>query len=223
MNWMLWLLVVVAGVWAARRVFSGYPAPATPTRLLTRAEVAFVAAAADAVYPAGGDVPVSGTEARIPEHTDGYVRAIGGTLGTLMRLLFFMMEHATLVFAAPGPGGRRRFSSLSPEQRVAVFEGWAASRLPARRLVFTSLRAILSMGYFACPAVLEQLRLAPYAIESPIVEADLLYPRVGASRDTIGLTGRDLSPEAPAVPLDIDGPLHPDIVAGRHTVWEPNS
>ena len=69
----------------------------------------------------------------------------------LMHLLFFLIEHATLFFPAPGRGGRRRFSSLALEQRAAVLEGWRTSRLFPRRLVFASLRAILTMGYFALP------------------------------------------------------------------------
>jgi hypothetical protein len=128
-----------------------------------------------------------------------------------MRLLLLLVEHATLVFPAPPPRGRRRFSALAPAQRVAALEGWRASRFFARRLVFTSLRALLMMGYFAHPAVLRQLRLAPYAIDTPVVEADLLFPRVGAHPDTIRYTEAELTPRRPAAPLDLDGPLHPDV------------
>jgi hypothetical protein len=101
----------------------------------------------------------------------------------LMHLLFFLLEHATLFFPAPGRAGRRRFSSLALEQRTASLEAWRTSRLYPRRLVFSSLRAILTMGYFAHPSVLRQLGLAPYAVRTPIRD-DLWYPRIGASRAT---------------------------------------
>ncbi len=214
-GWVLLALLLGLGIWGFRRVFVGYPAPPGPTHRLSKREMAFLAAAADAVYPPGGAIPPSGTEAGIPAHSDSYVAAVGPTMGTLMRLLFFLVVHATLVFAAPGPGGRRRFSSLTADQRVAVLDGWRTSRLPPRRLVFTSLRAILAMGYFACPAVLRHLRVAPYAIESPVVEADLLYPPVGRGKDAIVYTAADLTPAGPVAPLQIDGAWHPDIAEPR--------
>jgi hypothetical protein len=127
----------------------------------------------------------------------------------LMRLLFLLIEHATLVFPAPPPGGRRRFSSLSHEQRVAVLDGWRRSPLFLRRLVFTSLRAMLSMGYFASPAVLRRLALAPYDIATPVAEADLLYPPIGRPRSEIRWSAADLTPPSDGRPIDLEGSLHP--------------
>jgi hypothetical protein len=127
-----------------------------------------------------------------------------------MRMLFFLVEHATLFFPAPGRGGFRRFSSLSEQQQVAVLESWRSSRLFLRRLVFTSLRAILTMGYFADPAVARGVGLAPYAITSPRCEADLLYPRVGEHPETIPWTREDLTPPSDGTPIELDAPLHPD-------------
>ena len=74
---------------------------------------------------------------------------------------------------------------------------------------------MLTMGYFSHPAVLRTLQLAPYAIESPVCEADLLYPRVGQPRESIAWGPEDLAP-APerGVPLALDGPLHPDYAEG---------
>jgi choline dehydrogenase-like flavoprotein len=64
-----------------------------------------------------------------------------------------------------------------------VLEAWGRSPLRARRIVFTSVRTLLSSAYFACPEVLRATGLAPLAIEAPVADADLLYPRVGAPRD----------------------------------------
>jgi len=84
-----------------------------------------------------------------------------------------------------------------------------------RRLVFTALRAVLTMGYLGHPRALRHLRLAPLDFETPVVEADLLYPRVGAPRSSIALGPADLRSGEPAGPLDPAGPLHPDYAGGR--------
>ena len=83
--------------------------------------------------------------------------------------------------AAPGPRGWRRFSSLGAEQQVAYLDGWRTSASFPRRLLFTSLRAILTMGYFADEKVLGALGLTAQGIDSPRVEADLLWPAIGAA------------------------------------------
>ena len=204
-----WIAVAIACGYAATRIFAGYPRPARPHRELARREAAFIAAAAEAMYPPGGAIPASGLDADLPGYIDRLLSASNPRTRLLLRLLFFLVEHATLIFPAPGRGGRRRFSSLDFERRVAVLDGWANSGLFARRLVFTSLRALLTMGYFAHPPVLQRLRLAPLAIEVPLCEADLLFPPVGGRPEAIPYTRDDLRVSS-GIPLDLDGPLHPD-------------
>lgn len=194
--------------WTLWRVFGGYAPAGAGTRVLARRELALLAAAADATYPAGGPVAPSGQQAGVPQYADRYVSAVPAGTRRLMRMLFFLVEHATLFFPARGRGGFRRFSSLNRDQQEAVLDAWRTSAWFPRRLVFSSLRAILTMGYFGCPEVQRSLGLAPKAIRSPIVEADLLYPAIGASRDSIAHRVEDL--EAPGVPpLGPDAPLHP--------------
>jgi hypothetical protein len=201
-----WMLAALALGWAVARVCLGYP-PASPAcPRLRRREQALLVSVAEAVFPAGGAIPCSGLEARIPAYVDGLIARAHPHSRRLMRLLFFCFEHATLVFPAPGLGGRRRFSSLDLERRTAVLEGWAASRGRARCLAFGNLRAIVTLGYFAHPPVLRQLGLAPWAIDTPVCEADLLYPRVGSHPDSIAWTRADLTPSRAAVPLDCAGP-----------------
>jgi hypothetical protein len=209
-------LVALALVALGARLLAGYPRPEARFMLLGRSEIALIGAAAETLYPAGGAVLPSGREADLEGYVDRYLLALPKRIRLLMRLLFLLVEHATLLFPAPGRGGWRRFSALPPEQREAVLEGWRRSRLFPRRLVFTTLRAILTMGYFAHPAVLRALRLAPLAIETPVTEADLLYPRVGETPEAIAWTRADLTPPRPPTPLDPDGPLHPDF-AGEAT------
>jgi hypothetical protein len=201
------LALALLGALAAR-VLIGYPRPARPAQILSRAELAILEAAAETLLPPGGHIPISGGEARVPEYIDRLVAASPPRQRGLMRALFFLIEHATLVFPAPGGiSGLRRFTKLRPDQRVAVIEGWHSSRLFPRRLVFTALRSLCTIGYLAAPAVLRALELAPYAIDTPIVEADLLYPRIGHSRASIALTPADLSAPGHAPPLDRDTPL----------------
>ncbi len=194
------------GLW---RVFLGYPAPRTPLLCLARREAATVDAVAEAMFPPGGSIPASGLEANAPRYLDRLLDVSHPRIRLLVRLLFFLVEHATLFFPAPGRLGLRRFSALSFDQRVAVLDGWNHSRLFARRLVFTSLRALMTLAFFAHPPVARALRVAPYAIESPVREADLLYPRVGAPSSTIPYTAADLSPERALPPIAYDAPLHP--------------
>ena len=107
-----------------------------------------------------------------------------------MRCLFALVEHATLLFPAPGraAGGASPRSRPSSARRRA--RGLAHEPLVPRRLVFTSLRAIVTQGYFADPAVLRALGLAPFAIETPVSEADALYPPIGRPKSAIRFSPR---------------------------------
>jgi hypothetical protein len=194
--------------WAAVRLAVGYP-PATGFRRLARREVAFLRAAGDTLFPAGGPLPPSGSEARIAEYVDDYLGVVPARMRVLMRLLFFLVEHATLFLPAPGWNGFRRFSSLDEAQRAAVFEGWRRSPLVARRVVFTSLRAVLTNCYVADPAVLRNLGVAPFEIETPVAPAALLYPRIGAPKASIAYGPSSLTAPSDGTPLALDGPLHP--------------
>ncbi len=179
------VLLVAAGLLAAAYRVWGRQAPREPGRVLAPRELAFVAAVSDATYPEGGPVAPSGTGAGLPAYADLYTASVPPTTRRLMRALFFLVEHATLIFPAPGAGGRRRFSLLDTQQQVAVLEAWRTSSLFPRRLVFQSLRAILTMGYFADDEVQGTLGLVPREIQSPVVEADLLYPPIGRPKSEI--------------------------------------
>ena len=204
----LGLLGIAIVSYAVFRVGFGYPK--TRFESLTRADAALVARAAEAMYPAGGAIPSSGADADLPAYLDRFLVASVPQIRILVHLLLFLVEHATLIFPAPGWGGFRRFSALTADQRVAVLDGWYESNLFVRRLVFTTLRALLTLGFFAHPPVLRALNLAPYAIETPIVEADLLYPRIGEHPDSIQLTRGDLTPSGDVAPLELDAPIRAD-------------
>jgi hypothetical protein len=209
----MWLVLLACALgYGAWRFLSGYPTPPIRCAALSAREYATVAAASLASYPRGGAIEPSGIDAGIPAHVDRFVAAQQPSTRLLMRLLFVLVEHATLLFPAPGSGGFRRFSALDESQQVAYLCGWQTSRLLPRRLVFVSLRAILTMGYFGDPVVLRTLGIAPRAMVTPVCEADLLWPRVGQSRSTIRLRPEDVTPLAAPEPLGPVGPLHPDFV-----------
>ena len=206
-------LVVLLGL--AWRVLGGYPRPAAPMLRLSRREAAFVAAVAEAMFPRGGAVPPSGLDAGVPAWTDRWLDALPAATRLLVRCLFALVEHATLLFPAPGWDGWRRFSALDAGRRGAVLEGWRTSRWFLRRLVFTSLRAIVTQGYFADAAVLRTLGLAPLAIDAPVTAADALYPPIGRPKSAIRYSAAQVTVHGPldrppaGEPLALDGPLHP--------------
>ena len=207
------LVLVAASAYALSRIFLGYPRPSSRAVRLCRSELALVSAAAETLFPPGGAIALSGQEAGTAGFVDFYAGTVPRRLRILMRMLFFLVEHATLFFPAPGGllgGGMRRFSGLSPTQRAAALEAWEHSSLFFRRFVFTSLRAILTLGYLSSPAVLRALGLAPREIPTPICEADLLYPRVGALPSMIPLRAKDLTPPSDGTPLGPAGPLRRD-------------
>jgi len=207
-----WLVLLLFAGALLARVSLGYPRPQRRYRTLFRGEAALLASAAQAMYPPGGAIPPSGLDADIPGYVDRLMAASHPRIRWLLHLLVFTVEHATLLFRAPGYTGWRRFSSLTSGQQVAVLDAWARSPLFFRRLVFTSLRSLCTLAYFAHPPVQRQLGVAPLAIETPVCEADLLYPPVGRLPAAIVHAPGDVNaPVDRAEPLRPGGPLHPAV------------
>ena len=71
------------------------------------------------------------------------------------------------------------------------------------------------MGYLGHPVVLRHLGLAPYAIDTPVLRSDLLYPRAGRHPSTNSLTPADLTAPSDGTPLDLQGPRHADYAEKR--------
>ncbi|MCH2170333.1 gluconate 2-dehydrogenase subunit 3 family protein [Myxococcota bacterium] len=205
------LFVAALIAWLFTRALLGYPKPTTHYRRLLRGEAAFVEAACGVMFPAGGAIPLAGTEVGAAPYLDRMMDASKPRIRALMHSLFFLVEHASLVFRGPGRGGRRRFTRLDPEQQLGVLRGWETSSFFARRLVFVSLRSLLAMAYLQHPSVLRELGIAPMAIDTSVCEADLWMPRVGADPSTIPWSVSDVNtPRDDVEPLNLDSPLHPD-------------
>ena len=108
-----------------------------------------VAACADTMFPPAGPIPVSGVQAGLVAYVDAYILALPGRRRLLVHLLFLFIQFSPWLF---GPR-RSRFTRLRPIDRFRVFQDMAFSSLYLRRIAFLSVRAIMTMGYFACPLV----------------------------------------------------------------------
>ncbi|MEP7122762.1 MAG: hypothetical protein ABJE95_17690 [Byssovorax sp.] len=163
----VWFLVpcalVLALAWLWRGVFLGYPAKDIPTRNLSRKEQAILAAAADALFPPGGPIPLSGTDAGAIPYLDAYVGRVDRTQRALMRLLFTAIEHGPWLL---GPHFAR-FTRLDPASRIVFLRKLAKSDLYFLRVIFLSIRVMLTMAYLANDDVARRMRmetnLAPFA------------------------------------------------------------
>jgi len=204
-----WLLLVAALGCGVARVFAGYPRPERSYAVLTLREAALLGAVGSAAFPAGAGLPPAGDELDLTGYTDRWLTLVPPRMRLMVRLLLFLVEHGTVIWPAPRPRGWRRFTSLSAEQQAAVLESWRTSRLYPRRVVFMSLRAILTMGYLAHPRVLRELGLAPRDFDTPVCEADLLYPPIGRGPEAIRRSSADLTPPSDGTPLGLEAPLHP--------------
>ncbi|NQZ95025.1 MAG: hypothetical protein HRU01_00815 [Myxococcales bacterium] len=199
------ILVVVAASLGGLilRAAARYPRPRQRYRRLLASEAAIVDAAAETFFPPGGQIQSSGADADAPAYLDRLLDVSQPRIRTLVRLLFFAVEHATLVFPAPGRGGFRRFTKLSAEQRMAVLDAFASSGLFARRLLFVSLRSLLTMAYLHHPPVQRDLGIEPWEIDTPVCEADLFYPPIGGLPGDIRFTRDDVTaPTDRGTPLD---------------------
>lgn len=116
---------------------------------MRKSEQNVVAACADTMFPPAGSIPVSGTQAGLVAYVEAYLVALSWTRRLLVRLLFLFIQLSPWLF---GPR-HSRFTRLRPIDRYRVFQDMAFSTLYLRRIAFLSVRAIMTMGYFACPLV----------------------------------------------------------------------
>jgi hypothetical protein len=150
------LALVGLGTALVRGVFLGYPAKSIESARLTAKEQAIVGAVADTLFPPGGPIPVSGTQAGLIQYMDDYVGRLPTQPAILVRLLFQFIEHGPWIF-----GLKRRFTALSHGERLEVLEGMRTSPIYFRRVACLSMRAILTMGYLAHPDVARAMRVVP--------------------------------------------------------------
>jgi hypothetical protein len=204
------LIVLLAFAFVRLRV--GYPVPDRPLVILTHAEAAFLAAAAATFFPAldedgraASKVLRPGEAVDLPGYMDDYLGQLPKRQRFQIRALLMLFEQSSVVFPARGLGAFKRFSSMSPAQQRHVMRAWAESRLYLRRIAFIALKALLVLGYLGDDTNLRALGLAPWKIESPVIETDLIYPSIGARPEQIAFTLEDLA--APGVDARSAPPL----------------
>ncbi|MBM4377296.1 MAG: hypothetical protein FJ095_19625 [Deltaproteobacteria bacterium] len=164
--------LVVAGVVAW--LFTGYGAPVLREATLGAREQALVAAVADAFFPPGGPIPLSGTQAGLVRYFDGYVGRSEPFPRFMLRLLLIYAELEPLIF---GPR-HVRFTRLTQDERLAALESAGLSSIYFRRVTFISMRAVMTMGYLANAEVAKAMRMTseadPFGLGDRVVEDE--YP-----------------------------------------------
>jgi hypothetical protein len=149
------IFAAVGGTLLARGLFAGYPERRVPDGLLIAKEQAIVAACADTLFPAGGPIPISGTDAGLVEYMEGYFERLPSQQRVLVRLLLWFIEHGPWIFG-PRPV---RFTSLPEAERLHVLEAMRTSPIYFRRIAFLSIRTMLTMGYLAHPLVAKSMNM----------------------------------------------------------------
>jgi len=193
--------IIVLALVLVHRLAVGYPEPETSYDVLAPRDVAFLQAAAESFFPANGPMAAAGADVDMPAFADRYLAALPSRQQLLIRALFLLFEQSTLLWPARGLGAFRRFSRLRPEQRERVLRGWSESRLYPRRMLFMALKAVLMLGYVGDPKVLRELGLTPFEVETPVCEADLLFPAIGRLPESIRLGRDDLTAASDGTPL----------------------
>lgn len=147
--------LTASGAALAKGLFMGYPKKSFESGFLLAKEQAIVAAFADTLFPPGGPIPLSGTQAGVIAYFDKYVARLPPQQGVLIRLLLWFVEHGPWIFG-PRPV---RFTSLNERDRLRVMEAMRTSPIYFRRIAFLSMRTMLTMGYLANPEVARAMRM----------------------------------------------------------------
>lgn len=147
--------VLLAGliVWAW---FLGYPAAREEAPALSAKEQAVVLAAADAMFPRGGVLPISGSEAGVLRYINDSLVTSPSRIRLLLRLLFVFVEHGPWLINL-----RPRLTKQTQEQRVDTLRSWADSPLYFLRVTFTSLRTLVSLAYLSDTRVVQGIGATP--------------------------------------------------------------
>lgn len=109
---------------------------------LTVGELRTARAAAEALV---GGLPVSSDA--IALRLDRELALVGGPIERDMKTVLRLMERLT-----PLGGHLRRFSELSPEDRLAYLHTWRDSRFSLRRAAFNAVRSFVYFFAYADPA-----------------------------------------------------------------------
>ena len=134
-------------------------------KALTPKEYAVARAAAEALLV---DVPVSATT--VAKRIDQELAWVGDPIRTDMKTVLALFEHLT-----PLGGRGRRFTELTPAQRLAYLRTWRDSRLQLRRAGYQALKGFVYYFAYVDDATRGVTRFAgpwPERMKLPITPVD---------------------------------------------------
>lgn len=142
-----WLFAtILAGALAAlalvRGILLGYPKRTLDPSVLSDKEQAILSACADALFPTGGALPLSGTEAGVLVFFDDMLKQLPRQNRLLIRALLQLLEHGPWIVNL-----KPRLTAQSPSQRVETLRAWSTSQIYLLRTAFIGIRALLTMAY----------------------------------------------------------------------------
>ncbi len=143
------------------RFVVGYPAPERELRGLGRGTWAFVVAAGETLFPAGGAIPPSSEDVDVPGYLDAWMADLPPRQQIMITLLFTAIEQGTLLLGPGLQGKLHRFSGLSPEDRTAYLHRIEQHPLFLVRALLAALRTIFSFAYLDREPVQEALGIEP--------------------------------------------------------------
>jgi len=130
---------VVGGLWVRG------PVPSVAgLRVLSAFEFRVVSDIVSATFPAAGPIPLDARELELPRVFDGFVADLPAEQQTDLRRALLLVEIAPLIW----DGKRTTFTRLSPEDRAAYWENWAASDRLLQRQISLTFRKFLNMLFY---------------------------------------------------------------------------
>lgn len=124
--------------------------------MLSSIEQRVVVAASDAMFPRGGAIEASGSDAGVVAYFEQMLSEMPGKNRTLVRLLLVFIELSPLVFFLRLPFSRQR-----EDERVSTLEALSSSPIYFLRITFQSLRTLISIAYLANDDVAQQVGAVP--------------------------------------------------------------
>ena len=141
-------LGTVSVVGLGARVWQNWDRPAGEgLQYLAPGEAELLDAMAEALFPPGGDPPLSGADAGITGYLDGVFGDMPDPTGDLLRLLLNSLDDWCRLTSG------RRFAVLSLEARQQRLRNWADHPIPPLRSAVSSLLLFISAGYCGHPDV----------------------------------------------------------------------
>lgn len=141
-------VAVALAIVLVRGVLLGYPRATLEPSVLSAKEQAIVTVVADALFPAGGELSLSGSDAGAVLFFDGLLRRSPTENRLRLRALLQLLEHGPWLFDA-----RARLTRQSPAARLATLRAWSESRIYLLRVACLGVRTLLAMAYLENPAI----------------------------------------------------------------------